>query len=398
MEEKFFSFFAASVVQSKLWFSNRNFNGLFQIDLKTLKMKFVTFFTKEDILKTKMHRMSIIYGQKIVFLPDQGSYIHIYDTKKNEMKEIPLVRYSSKASLLICDAVLKDNKLWIFPTILEQPLLELDLESYELKEVWKFNKWCLQNLRVKKTIVFARAVLQNGAIWLAVGYTNLVIKWNLKTQTTEKYNTGVGDLFGVFKSENGLWLSTVSHSNIVLWNPVNGRKKVYQISQRTKEKTTMFSQIIEINSQVYVIPSEAPNILCLNCHTNCFESTIDYPEGFKFIQNRVEPKFFGYQIVENKLWLFPAGGNGILLIDIDFNIIDNICLPINNLEFDWELYKSMTNEALRTGPIGESKCFSLSIFCQWLEETKKKIFVESDKKCDFGKLIYSELKTIMSRM
>lgn len=400
MEHNYYSFFAASMVQSKLWFSERRFNGLFQMDLSTLYVRFVCFFPEENILQQHIHRKSIVYNEKIVFLPDKGRSIHVYLVNEDKMLNIPVKVYTEQKVPIISDCVIVNHELWIFPGNLDQPLLLFDLETLELEEIWTFNIWCKKNLPIKNNgFVFSKIVYKKD-IWASVAHTNIVVRWNISDRTVQSYDTGVNSLFGIYKSQNGFWLNTLTDESLVLWNPDEHSIKLFPVDSKIKKTDVMFNQIIEAGQQVYVLPATSNDILCLNADKEYFQKAFEYPAEFKYIENLKYAKFFNYEIIDNEIWLFPVGGNGILIINTVDNNAKSISLSVHNdLLIDSEPYvtirKKLLKSALELGIVYENE---EDTFENFLELLRNNEFIFFDKKnvielC--GKKIYSTIKNLL---
>lgn len=341
-------FSAGKLIGDTCFFSSLRMNGLYQMDMRTMEPKFVKFFPEEMVGQNSLHIRSFVYGDILGFIPWNSRHVHLYHMQTGEITAVP-VKEDGRWSIV--DQVLLGDWLWLFPLHTTQPLIKLNLKTLEIERVDEFEEWCRNNLETKAWTFVGGIAFDLNKVWLGVRNSNRIIEFNMETRSIQQYQTDIPNIFAVHKGHHGIWVtSSADRGKIYQWNSEQQRSTAYSCEGMKKNQTYDFSQVVEFGKNVYALPFRADFILKLNETTRMFEYFADYPEGFRFEDDR-EFRFLEYDAVENKLIFHPMNSNGLLVIDSEKTEFDCLWLNKKEMNFQEEPYKSYLEEQGAIKPV-----------------------------------------------
>ena len=103
-------FRAGVLVEENIYFSHARFNGLFKLDINSMRCSFIKEFCGCEIEMKDIHVAGTRYGDWIIFLPAMGNCIHLYNYVTDEMRCVKLNRYKNKGEM-VCDAYTFEKKI-----------------------------------------------------------------------------------------------------------------------------------------------------------------------------------------------------------------------------------------------------------------------------------------------
>lgn len=303
-------FMAGNVVDDVLFFSAMQYNGLFRINLSNGEISFVNSFIEVPLDKTVLHRLCLVYDRWLVFIPQNFNKIHLVNTDTLEQKTITVTDGSS--NLMIADAFIMENLLYILPAKKTQPALIIHMEDLKVEPIKAFNEWFgneAPNSPNKNGVIVAKTALFNDSIYMGLYDQNRVLKYDLKSETIRLIDTDIEKIYRVYGGSDGIWITDHSSGKTELFN--NSFEK-YE-----KENNCTYGIILEQGEYVYAIPGDAPRIKIIK--GNGAPREIEYPEEFKNLeQTRSKTyKFFGYTTYNEEIYLFPYIHDHMLVIHED---------------------------------------------------------------------------------
>lgn len=202
-------------------------NGLFEVDIKTGKSRYIELFPKEGIMISGLHSHCEWVDNKVYFIPSAGKNISIFDIDSKEIEsiEIPAVstkqNWGYKPKLKFSKAILYNDYLWLIPATYPG-IIKLDLNTNIFVTI--------SNWLPNDEFMFRRAVyIKENVVYAASGNNNNVLIFDLSSETGSirkigHMNNGIMDM-----CENGeeLVMAPRTEGAVVKWNLVTNEIKEY---------------------------------------------------------------------------------------------------------------------------------------------------------------------------
>ncbi len=342
------------------YFSNLNYNSLFMLDVKSGKVKFVTFFPEEKKSKGYLHKKCMRYNDSILFIPDRGEHVHIYVPETKEMAAVKIERFENQ-EIIFSEAVLKENILIIFPAVQGQPITRICLDDYSCVQDWSFVSWCKENVHTEETIMFGRVIDKDGFVWMAVNGSNQVVCVNLdKDADFYLYSLGNVDLFAIFRAKTGFWLVQRKGRTILHWDETAGIVEHYSADEENACSARYFNYIFDTDFGIYAVPAFAGSIQKLALGTREFHKVFELPNNLE--KRGLHPCFFGVEQKDNNLWLFPYGFYQMMIFDMSEDRLYIFHIDDEKLYYAKEPYLSVFQEKYKNRVAQENDEFDLADF------------------------------------
>lgn len=123
-------------VDGYAYFSNRSYNGLFQVELKTGKTKFLGAFKHEKLDEFNIHWELLLRENKIYFFPRRGRHVHIYSLESRTISAIE-IRKTFENFFRIGEVVINNSLITFLPIEEGAPVKRLDLNTLLVSEITK---------------------------------------------------------------------------------------------------------------------------------------------------------------------------------------------------------------------------------------------------------------------
>lgn len=208
------TFSAGAIVGEKIFFSDNFVNALVLGDIQTGQCKCIGHFTGEKNSTRHLHRNAVLFEEYIVFAPNRGEHVHIYNTNTGEIREIKVFR-SSDSEYVFSNSILDGNYLWIFPGNTEQPILKVNLLNGD--------EDCLDNLaaimgneKTSKSCAALNCMKSENKIYAPIYGTSTMVVLDVTTEKVSIIDIPIENMFFVFLLNNKKWIST--RDSIFEWN------------------------------------------------------------------------------------------------------------------------------------------------------------------------------------
>lgn len=123
----------------KVWIVHSKVNALFVLSLLDNTIQFVTKFDGYD--KTTFWEIKKIIERNNCLFFFSATTNDVWTMDKNTW-HIRKRQYGSRHHIYIKDVVLEENNVWIIPTLFNNPIISIDLDSWILhEESWENQKW-----------------------------------------------------------------------------------------------------------------------------------------------------------------------------------------------------------------------------------------------------------------
>lgn len=260
------SFCAGVIVEDQLFFSDNLFNGLFKstFDSNINKAEYIGKFNDESDSVRLLHKKAIQYQDVIIFIPNRGTSIHVFDVNKGSLKAYRIVQQGDNNNS-ISDGVIIDNKLYIMPGNLLQPISVLDLRDYTLQTIdFRIKELLSITDRSPKGQFFWKAICMGKKIYMAIINTNEIISFDVETEQFEIMRINESILFNsVYKAGENMLISTVN-AGVYLWD--SKKKEMHEIIKDNDESNTVYFIQEYTNNKFIIIPDLGGDIFSLSCN------------------------------------------------------------------------------------------------------------------------------------
>ncbi len=325
---------AAVIIGNTLYCSNNNMNGLFSINLDDMKIDFLGFFPKERTDVDSLHRSALILGDWIVFAPEKGSNISLYNYKEKTFKSIVISESINSYNLYKA----KDS-IWFFPFELNKKILRLDI-NFSIYEIDYCGDYVSGEL--------IRGIFADDKIISVVYGTDILLIYDLNDRKGTTYSTGFGKLNAICNGRNGFWILPVSKMEI--YEIGHDYRFLRKIKYGMPSKETRYAEnIIDYSAFLWIIiDSSYDFIIKYDCESENVDAII-IPNDIKFISsNRI--KFSPIIQYDDTNYVLPITSNYLVTIKNEkymfkrLNNINDIDAELNKKYIDIVLSKAIFEE------------------------------------------------------
>ena len=294
--------------QDYIYFSCNIFNALFRYELKTGKTEHLGIFEDEPLLAMGLHQKAFGWNEKIVFAPASANALCIFDPADNSVEYVKLPGTEGETGI---DAVLFDDKVWIFYVSKKCPIYVVDLKTRSYEKLESITKKLANVIRPgKKTAFYTRCAVEGGYIYSAVWGTDTVLKADLKSGSFELIQIPVKgiQLSGVAYSDENLYLTALSDWNVYRFNLQSKRTDAYTYQGCKSERQVLYPLIIAFNKHIIAFPTERDDILTIDDAAMKLKPFCGIPEGYDSIVSDGRcywKRFYSYSIEDDKLTILP---------------------------------------------------------------------------------------------
>lgn len=360
---------AFDVTEAKgyLWFSCKEYNGLFRVDKVTMAGMCVGHFPAEDLYIKDAHLKCFHYGDLLIFIPLMAHHIHIYNMSTEDFQMISIDRQKEN-EWRFRDAVLIENQIWMFPNSTNQDMLQLDLDTLMLFTISFFRQKCEDYLKGNKDKYLTICSVSQGKAWMAFYDTNVVINWDFETLNLNYIETNVDHISSVFCDDEKLWLMNTMSTDIYLYHIRWGlAEKYHSEAFYGAEQDGLhrpYFQMIKFNGELCVVPAYANDFLKLS--DGEFVSIFHLEDKYKQLLF-----FYGYYLIDNELWVLPYCLSEVYIFDANFNL--KKCKPFMNMDeksrntINNYISSSRIKKRMKEGIVLEEYWCSLNDFISFLD-------------------------------
>ncbi len=316
-EEESLSFSCAAEIGGYLYVPEDEFNGLFKIDMKTGKSKFVTKFYKEDLQMTFLYQKAIVFHGKIFFIPCRAGHIAEFNTDTKEMKYYKISKDVDECGTIKFNGCIrKDDLLYLFSaqgaSIICFNMNNGNIQEHDLVDNNLSNK--VENTGL---IAFSSVIKVEDYAYASCSLINIFLKIDLKELSCE--------VISINGMERGA--VDIAYQNNVLYF-LSNQGDIFSYNLKTKdanliykEKKNMqslpYSKILAWENELWLLASGAEYICKINMQTLKKDEITEYPSGFTILEKPGFPlaKWRSYELKKGNLLFFPRKANMLLSWD-----------------------------------------------------------------------------------
>lgn len=294
---------AGAIAEGFYYFSSRNTNGLFKIDLETGECNLVRFFEEQPLLQSGTHRKCIKVKDTLWFAPGPKGILNVYECNNKELKSF---NCEGNTSVYYCN-----GQIWSIPC------LGGDFLSFQdISLLFKRNKPIgYENIApyIKCGDGLLNGFVDAQFIWMLIDNTGKICRYDTTTNHIELYGAVDKPLITISKGNEGIWLVPVYGPRVFLWDPGDGIKQtVTYDGKKDMEDVKCFRFVIDDGRHKYAFPSFA-NIGIQQIDNNKMTDLGLYPKDINFYDGR-RSKFVNYVDTGDAIYINPANCNYLIKI------------------------------------------------------------------------------------
>ncbi len=251
------SFYCGCLVGNVIYASNTNYNGLFRINMDTWKVEFVGNFPDERSYQKELHRKVIRIQDELYFIPNKGTCISTYNIHTSQFGKITIP--GVEGLLEFADAFVIENRLWMVPKFLKQPLYYIELQNKVVQEeqAWKKHMFQQEGFADLEAV----GVLDNKIV---------VVPWNINKMFIYDLNSGQMKekvlprefhLRNLTCDGEYIWFTLRDDNRIVRYHWESGDIKIYAVEDESRKiignDELQFLAVFICGDRRFVVPSRA---------------------------------------------------------------------------------------------------------------------------------------------
>lgn len=351
-----------------LWLSNYDYNAFIKWNMDSGCAEIVDFFPQISRERGRLHRRVFRVGEKLYFIPFRGNRIHIWNLTQEMWEEVRI----SEEDIIIADAYMSENCFWIFPSYRQNPIMLFHIDTRQIEMltdltreigdyVGKYITWMFLDITCvcQRENFFYLAEYRRTQIFCIDSMEKKLVRvWNNeesvhdpKAGNDEKRIKQQGiNLCG----EDAFWLTSMEEKEVYLWKPEEGIKKIYRFQTKMYGNRVPFFRVVDVNeTYALVLPCHSNRLFRINKTTDEITG-IRYPS--EFARRNIYSLYCGYDKKGNEVFLYPKGGNGLLIIDVEKEKAYFKAYNFNETDGNHfaKLYRQYITRRMYTGKLDES--------------------------------------------
>lgn len=310
IQERGLRFFDAHVDGKYLYFSARNFNGLFRVEIGKSEAEFLGHFREEAILQKNLHRQVFCIDNYLYFIPYTGKGISIYD-KAN--KVFSFVDVQKKEKGIVSKAYLIDRDILMIPFELSDPFILFHTHDNTCEKLSDLrNNIYMRFLKQRNVLMglYSSCIAENKLF--IKGGEGIILSIELETWQVFAHKLPKAyKIRSLYIDKKEIYLTVSDKCLVIRWNFQDDTCYEYRIDAESMEHPYM--SIFRWGAHLLLLPDKKDEILELDKEKDQWLVKKEYiPDGF--YREAAGSLFLGYQFVGDKLALLPWAGNGILIL------------------------------------------------------------------------------------
>ncbi len=254
---------SAVIIDGIIYCVCKNMSLLFSIDTKNGEIELIGNLPKEKFFLNQCCRKIINYENKLVFIPYNAKYIHIYDVENRTWIEIDYPDSISEGYKYI-EGAIYNNKIIMIGACAKN-IIELDMTDYKVKIInTYFDKY------EKFVDLFCRSGFSiiNNCIYIALAVSNEVLIINLDNYEFEVKIVGNNGYSGITFDGEYFWLTPRRGEKVIKWD---GNREIVKIELpfSQEENKCNYGGVYFIDNKIYLHGFEGRCSAVIDKEGNC---------------------------------------------------------------------------------------------------------------------------------
>lgn len=366
-------------VNNKLYFSELFFNALFELDLKNFSAKYVSSFSEEEKRRQLLHiQHAICYKDKIFFPAHCTMKVHYYDLVKGKSSCISIPAPDEE---FVTECIVKkNNRVWLFSSSASIAAFVMDMDELSINNADALNEVIMQYKPIKGWFYIA----ERDRVYTYCTDKSTLLEVDLDGEHAKEYRLPIQNIkISHFTYHDGnIYFIDADLGDLYEWNGEKLQKFVAGSIETIRISGPLFLGCCFANGEIYMIPWRSKYVMKVKRDDNSMQRAFDYPEHFCYIDHCIGDYYLGMmsfcEVVDNKIWFHPCGGNQLLIYDTETGktLVKKIQIDMDDL-------------VPRIDIMRESELIPLDYFCWSKGQCKQSMMLGGDM---YGKRIYLTVK------
>lgn len=348
-----------------LYFSALERNGLFRYEKGTGETHFVLWFENEAKDQKHIHRNVIEHADKLFFIPHFGSHIHIIDLGSFQQSSIR-VDNDGNGAAKYSNSFLIEDEIWIVPSYLNKPFIVLNIVTYEIKHLDMLGGGLssLSGIKMPNFDICCSAKWGKGLV-LAVMDTNVLLFINTRKQSVEVHKLRCDiHIRSIFVEGDYIWLSLIDELDVVRLRANNGEETRFFADEKKKKEFPVVT-LCRIGDVIVSLGGYDDGCWMLDeLNRRVVRIDMTYDDAFSRINEDYALFTCVKQESDDEYWLLPRGGNRLIVLNQNRQVIDERKICLNDVENTFDSLLDRDNKGRAKSIIRESRAIGLEALCQ----------------------------------
>ena len=336
-------------IENEIYFANMEFNGLFVMSLDTEKIVQIHTFSG-----AKLNEFFCVgqymagYQDKLVFFlnNDYSHKLYCYDLKTKEEKAYDFLK-TDGTLMTYYYIFVRHNKGWVFPSDMSQGCYIIDLNTMQIAQDEDMSalmvgyKW---GMRVIKQS-------ENSFSFVDEARNELIVV-NVETKTKAVIPLLMQNCNMAVVSGQTVWMTLSDSAEVYEWNREENivTKYVLKDTNWWEGVNVPYANLVYVEEYdcLFLLGQAIGYVLKTDRKTLTIDIAFDFPDGFRFVNNKLQKyAFFGeVERVKDELWFYPVKGNAVLIYNVKDRSVRGIksSIPIEDLSQTQEILACELNK------------------------------------------------------
>lgn len=287
-----------------MYFSAKNFNALFKMELKSGKVYHISSFSDEKLWKEYLHHFLIYTDKKIFFIPYMGEVISGYEFDSNRINSFKIYEDSEINS--ISHVLLYGDRYILVPRDLINPIaiFSPNDETFHYIKI----EIMLDKERACLCDIYCADVVGTN-LFIPIYNQNYLIKVDLKTEKYEYIVLDNTNNSALTFYNDEFWIVSKNGKDIQRYTKDFKFIKEYKVSY--EKDCRGFETWINLKSKLFLGGCEADRLIVYDEVVDTWKD-VDY---IKLPRVRKDWAFIcGYREINNELYVFPSSIDAMIKI------------------------------------------------------------------------------------
>lgn len=296
-----------------IFFSNHTFNALIYMNKKDGELHYEKSFPGNVTWMKGMHRKIIKYKDYLYFIPNEASGISKYDLKTKEIKFYK----SDMDFLILSDAIVFGNTLYLIPRLLNQPLylFEMDKCIFIKNESW--NQRIFSELACDENSQAMRSCIIEKTIWTLMKNINVLIETHLNLECSIYRFENNFLIHDIASDGKNLLMISQEEDTVVRWNKNHGFVDKYVLTSYRKNKIRDGDCIDYRFGNIIILPQRGNEFCVINPNGKIIALEIPSIKRVDDKAREQMPLFGGFSFYGNEVYFLPWAADKLYVFSLD---------------------------------------------------------------------------------
>lgn len=279
-----FLFSSCAVANGIMYFNTENENIPMLMNLSDNKVSYMNLGKEYNYFLKGTDKM-LVAGDEVYFLELYGDYLISYNIKTKLFQKFYIECHKYDWGNFVSFTQYK-SYLYIFPRCYEA-VVKLDLKTgtinknTQLYTAIKENNYSKE--RKEPFTLFLGSCLVNNVMWLFRNEGNLVIAYDMHTDSFQEYFLPQ-DIGGVVQAvwQHDLFYLLSGKGQIYIWNIHNNDLRLMSAYRESKIYNGIFRRMVITDMNLWLIPTSGEDIYIISLSNEKVEKYQDYPMNFAY--------------------------------------------------------------------------------------------------------------------